>query len=212
MQSKLSLLALLALFLFSACANEEATTTGTPLPYLAPPEKMAERGVTEAEDFTIPDYRFVDQDSQYVTPATFDGSIYVADFFFTTCPTICPLMKTQMIRIYEEYEGDERVKFLSHSIDPVHDSVAVLQDFASRLGADSRQWHFVTGNKDSIYQIAESYMVSATTDPGAPGGYIHSGAFILVDEDRHIRGVYDGTTEAGSNKLMKDLEVLLREE
>ncbi|MEQ9102939.1 MAG: SCO family protein [Imperialibacter sp.] len=171
-------------------------------------------GVTTADTIyhTIADFRFLDQDSAWVTNETYNGKIYVADFFFTSCPTICPIMKTQMIRIYETFESNPEVGLLSYSIDPEHDTVAVLHDFAERLGVKSDKWHFVTGDKDAIYDLGEtSYMVVAGEDPDAPGGYIHSGAFLLVDKGRRIRGVYDGTVEEAVNELMEDMKILLKE-
>lgn len=161
---------------------------------------------------TIRDFSFVDQDSNVVTNETFSDKIYVADFFFTSCPTICPIMKTQMLRVYENYSQNPEVKFLSHSIDPEFDTVAVLHDFAERLGVKTDVWHFVTGLKDSIYAIGqECYMVTATTDPNEPGGYLHSGAFLLIDKQRRIRGIYDGTKPEKVDLLMDDIAILLDE-
>ncbi len=159
---------------------------------------------------TIRDFAFVDQDSSLVTNETFHNQVYVADFFFTSCPTICPVMKQQMLRVYEAYEQEPEVAILSHTIDPKHDTVAVLKDFAERLGVKSEKWHFVTGNKDSIYDIGEtSYLVVANEDENAPGGYIHSGAFLLVDKQRRIRGVYDGTIPEQVDILINDIGRLI---
>lgn len=161
---------------------------------------------------SIADFTFINQDSNQVTNDTFRDHIYAADFFFTTCPTICPIMKTQMLRVYETFREEDEVMFLSHTIDPDYDTVALLHDFADRLGVSSDKWHFVTGAKEDIYDIGQnSYMVTAMEDKNEPGGYIHSGAFILVDKERHIRGLYDGTDENEVNRLMKDMTRLLRE-
>lgn len=160
----------------------------------------------------IADFKFVDQDSNYVTHETFQDKIYVADFFFTSCPTICPIMKTQMLRVYDKYENNAEVMILSHSIDPEHDTVAVLHEFAERLGVKSSKWRFITGDKEDIFKIGQtSYMVSANEDPNEPGGYIHSGAFILVDKERRVRGLYDGTLPEAVDNLMKDMDILLKE-
>ena len=178
------------------------------LPYLG----RKEINGTDTLYHTIADFRFVDQDSSFVTKETFDGQVYVADFFFTSCPTICPIMKTQMLRVYERFEDNDQVGILSHSIDPKHDTVAVLREFAQRLGVKSEKWRFVTGDKEEIYKIGQtSYMVSAVEDPSEPGGFIHSGAFILVDKNRRIRGIYDGTKEDQVDRLMTDLDILLKE-
>ncbi|WP_460957692.1 SCO family protein [Spirosoma litoris] len=161
---------------------------------------------------SIPDFKFVSQYGDTVTARTLDNKIYVADFFFTSCPTICPKMKVQLKRVYEKFKGNPDVMLLSHTIDPAHDSVAVLKEFAQNLGVTGRQWLFVTGDRDKIYDLGQSsYMVTAQADSTAPGGVIHSGAFILVDKEKHIRGIYDGTTEAGVDKLMTDMTRLLAE-
>ena len=168
--------------------------------------------VTDSVYHTVPDFAFVSQYGDTVTNHTLDGKIYVADFFFVTCPTICPKMKTQLKRVYDQFRDNKNVVLLSHTIDPARDSVAVLREFADNLGVKDRQWLFVTGNRDAIYEIGEkSYMVTAQADSTAPGGLIHSGAFILVDTQKHIRGIYDGTTEEGVDKLMVDIKKLLDE-
>jgi protein SCO1/2 len=179
-------------------------------------DKIVEREVNGEVVFdTIPhkiaDFQFVDQDSMMITNDTFKGQVYVADFFFTTCPTICPVMKQQMLRVYEAYESDPEVAILSHTIDPEYDSVALLADFAGKLGVNASKWHFVTGLKEEIYEIGEgSYMVIANEDESAPGGYIHSGAFLLIDQQRRVRGVYDGTVPEQVDLLIKDIKRLKR--
>ncbi|MFD1186410.1 SCO family protein [Pontibacter rugosus] len=195
---------LLILAALSSCQEEEER-----LPILGP------REVQEGDTLyhTIPDFAFVDQDSTLVTPETFQGDIYVADFFFTSCPTICPKMKSQMLRVYKKYQGNDNVKFLSHSIDPAHDTVAVLRDYAERLGVDAGKWHFVTGDREAIFDIAQnSYMASALEDEAEPGGLVHSGAFLLIDSQRRVRGHYDGTKAEEVDQLMRNMDLLLNEE
>lgn len=161
---------------------------------------------------TIANFGFVDQDSALVTNETFKDQIYVADFFFTSCRTICPIMKTQMLRVYEATEQMPDVKLLSHTIDPEYDTVALLRDFANRLGVSSNRWHFVTGIKDSIYKVAQtSYFATAMEDKSEPDGFIHSGAFLLIDKDRRIRGKYDGTKEVEVNRLIADIKRVRKE-
>lgn len=160
----------------------------------------------------IAPFRFVDQDSTFITNETFAGKIYVADFFFTSCRTICPVMKKEMSRVYKEIEDDSDVLIISHTIDPEYDSVPLLRDFAARLGVSSRKWHFVTGEKDSIYKIAQtSYFATALEDSSDPDGFIHSGAFLLIDKEGRIRGKYDGTREVDVNQLIADIDRLRRE-
>jgi protein SCO1/2 len=157
-------------------------------------------------------FQLINQDSVFITRDSLEDHIYVSDFFFTSCPTICPKMKAQMLRVYEQFENDPEVLIVSHTIDPQHDTVAVLNTFAKNLGVSSEKWHFLTGEKDSIYALAESsYLVMADEDPNAPGGYIHSGAFLLVDKDQRVRGAYDGTMPDQVDLLMKDIELLKKE-
>jgi len=158
---------------------------------------------------TIAPFQFVDQDSSLINNATFKDKIYVADFFFTSCRTICPIMKTQMLRVYEATQEMPDVLLLSHSIDPEYDTVALLHDFADRLGVESKRWHFVTGVKDSIFKIAQtSYFATAMEDKTEPDGRIHSGAFLLLDKQARIRGKYDGTKEEDVNRLIADIKKL----
>jgi protein SCO1/2 len=118
-------------------------------------------------------------------------------------------MKTQMKRVYDTIQGKPDVLILSHTIDPEYDTVALLRDFAQRLGVESKKWHFVTGEKDSIYKIAQtSYFATAMEDKTEPDGFIHSGAFLLIDKAGHIRGKYDGTKEEEVNRLIGDIERL----
>lgn len=168
--------------------------------------------VTDTIYNTIPSFSFINQKGDTITNKDFDGKIYVADFFFTSCPTICPVMKKEMIKVYQKFKGNPDVKILSHTIDPAHDTPEVLNKFAADLGVDDLQWQFVTGDKDKIYEIGQgSYMVTAKSDSTVAGGYIHSGAFILIDKEKRVRGMYDGTTEAGTKKLIKDIDILLEE-
>lgn len=177
---------------------------------------LGRRTVNEQGDtlhHTIGNYHLVNQEGRQVTPGTFKDKIYVADFFFTSCPTICPTMKTQMLRVHQKFIDHPEFAILSHSIDPEHDSVAVLKEFAENLGIENDgKWHFVTGDQSEIYRLGQTdYMVTALADQSAPGGFIHSGAFILVDKNKHIRGVYDGTIAEDVDKLMEDIGLLLTE-
>ncbi len=161
---------------------------------------------------TIANFNFVNQDSTMVTNDTFADKIYVSDFFFTSCPTICPIMKAQMLRVYDTFTNNAEVMLLSHTIDPEYDTVALLKDYADRLEVTSEKWHFVTGDKEMIYEIGQrSYLVTVQEDQFQPGGYLHSGAFILVDKDRRIRGIYDGTKPDQVDRLINDIPILLSE-
>ena len=161
---------------------------------------------------TIPPFSFTNQYGDTVTEKIVEGKIYVTDFFFTSCPTICPVMKRQMLKVYKEFKDNPDVMILSHTIDPEHDTPKVLNTFAKDLGIEGKQWQFLTGPKDKIYEIGQkSYLSAAQEDKTAEGGFLHSGAFILIDKDKHIRGMYDGTTEEGTQKLMQGINSLLEE-
>ncbi len=161
---------------------------------------------------TIPDFAFINQDSQTITNADFAGKVYVADFFFISCPTICPKVKRQMLRLYERYEKDDRIALLSHSIDVRRDTVGRLRTYAEGLGVRAPKWHFVTGDKDAIYAMADDYFSIAVEDPSAPGGFDHSGKLILVDAQRRVRAFCDGTDPKAVNQFMRDIDLLLRAE
>lgn len=162
---------------------------------------------------TIRPFSFINQDSLLITDKTFENKIYIADFFFLTCPTICPKMTNELLKVYDVFKSNPHVYFLSHTIDPEHDTVSKLKEHAKDLGIDSKKWFFVTGNQDSIYALAnESYFAAAFADKDAPGGYIHSGSLLLVDINKHIRGVYNGTIPADTDRLIKDLKSLLAEQ
>ncbi len=194
---------------------QEAHPKTKSLPYLGEPgiTSHEENGKLVADTIypTIPEFSFTNQDGKMVNLKTFDGGIYVADFFFTTCPTICPKMKAELLRVYDAFKNEPRVKILSHTIDPEHDSVPVLREYASRLQVSSDKWNFVTGDKDSIYTIAEYYLCTAEEAPNEPGGYIHSGSLILIDHEKHIRGMYNGTKPEEVDQLIKDIPLLLGE-
>ena len=201
----------LLITVYCSCSNSQEK-----LPILGNREAIVKtvngKQITDTLYHQIPDFEFINQDSVKITQKDFAGKVYVADFFFTTCPTICPKMKTQMLRIFKKFKDNPRVAILSHTIDPRHDTPAVLKEFSKNLGIQNSMWQMVMGDKAKIYEIGQkSYMVSATDDPTQPGGIVHSGAFILVDKNRHIRGIYDGTEPKRVDKLMEDMDLLLSE-
>lgn len=175
---------------------------------------LGERDIVNGDTLypTIPDFSFIDQEGQPVTNETFRGKIYVADFFFIHCPTICPKVKANALRIYQKYRNDDRVMLLSHSIDTKNDTVEALQRYAQKLGIDARRWKLVTGDHDAIYGIADDYFSVAVVNPDAPGGFDHSGRLILVDTNRHVRSFCDGTNASDVDRFMEDIDALLEEQ
>ena len=184
---------------FFSCGPGEA-----PLPVMGLP---ADGGDTA----TIPPFAYTDQMGRTVTEKDFAGKVYIADFFFTSCPTICPLQTAHMLEIYKAFKDDERVMFLSHSIDPRHDSVPVLKKYADDLGIDHQKWRFITGPKADVYKQAKAYMSVAAEDADAPGGYTHSGYLLLIDQHRHIRAYSDGTQKSSVTELVPKIKLLLNE-
>jgi protein SCO1/2 len=193
----------------SCSSPSEKTSEPAELPILG------ERYVDDNQDtvyHSIADFAFVNQVGDTIRKEDMAGKIYVADFFFTTCPTICPVMKKEMLRVYELFKGDPNFRILSHSIDPSHDTQAVLKDYAEKLGVpDAATWNFLTGDQEKIFEIGQtSYLTTTMADDMEPGGFLHSGAFLLVDQQGRIRGVYDGTKTDQVDRLLADIPKLLK--
>ena len=215
MNSKSNLLLslyILTTLLFSACSNQAK------LPILGPREAVEIKnpdGSTSIDTVykTIPAFSFLNQDSAVITNDTFKDKIYIADFFFTSCSSICPTMHRHMKEIFEDYKDNDEVMFLSHTIDYKYDKPSVLKKYATKLGVDGKQWQFAYGTKDSIYKIAEKdYLVAVIEDSTEKEIYVHQGWLMLIDKKKRLRGAYEGTDEKSVAQLKKDLAVLLREE
>jgi len=202
-----------ALVLFQSCTNNSDER----LPILGnrePVERIVDgKTIIDTIYQTIPPFSYFNQDSVAVSDKDFNGKIYVADFFFTSCTSICPIMHRNMLDIYKEFKDNPNVKLLSHSIDIKYDLPSRLKSYAGKLGVEGNQWEFVHGSRDSIFNIAaKSYLVSAFEDSSDPQGLVHQGWFILVDTKKQLRGAYDGTKADQVKKLMDDMKKLLKEE
>lgn len=197
---------------FSACTGQHSSEEGKvsvseELPVLSP---KVWNGI-DSEYATVRDFSFLNQDSQVVRGADLMGRIHVADFFFTSCPSICPIMTGNLLKVHKAFQEDPRVLIVSFSIDPEHDKPSVLKKYAQERDIDTRSWWFLTGEKDSLYSVCmEDYLAYAIADEKAPGGYLHSGFLILVDANGLIRGAYDGTTESKVEDLISDIHKLLK--
>lgn len=198
-----TLLFTLILLLLISCKTEEKR-----LPYLGNIDVV--NGDTVYHH--VPDIQLIDQDSNLIRLSELPQKVYIGDFFFTSCPSICPKVAKQMLRIYDRYKEDDRVLLISHTIDQRHDSVSVLNRYAKNLGVDTDRWKFVTGQKDSIYHLADEYFVSAIEDPSAPGGFDHSGRIILLDKNRRVRGFAEGTDPESVTSFFDVIDKLLNEE
>lgn len=161
---------------------------------------------------TVQDFSFVNQEGKNVSQKDFEGCVYVTDFFFTTCQSICPIMSSQMELVAAAFKKNPQVKILSHTVNPEFDSVPVLAQYAQLHHADAKQWYFVTGDKKELYNIARTgYYLNAEQGDGGPEDFIHTQNFALVDKEKHIRGYYDGTNPKEVEQLISDIELLLKE-
>jgi protein SCO1 len=161
----------------------------------------------------IMDFALIDQRGDSLTLSDTEGRIIVADFFFTTCPTICPKMSVNMARVQESFKDEPRLMLLSHSVTPETDTPEVLYEYAERHDADHDRWRFLTGDRRQIYDLARrSYFAALDEGDGGPQDFVHTENFVLVDSRRRLRGFYDGTSDKDVDRLIKDLRVLLKEE
>lgn len=166
--------------------------------------------VTDTIYQTIPAFKFVNQYGDTITDKSLDGKIYVADFFFTSCPNICPVMHRNMLNVYNEFKSHDDFRILSHTIDPKYDTVPVLKKYADKLNVSGNTWWFLLGAKNDTYQIAKSYLVSVQ-EKNPAGQYVHDGYFILIDKQKRIRGTYTGTDPEEVKKMTGDIKTLMAE-
>ena len=196
--------AILTLFvLIVSCKQEEG-----PLPILGF-ESKGENG--EVIYHTIRDWTYTNQDSVEVSNKDLKENIYVTDFFFTSCPSICPRVTKEMLRLYEAFKDEDRVKLVSFTIDPKRDTPSRLTRYAGNLKVDTKKWWFLTGDKDFTYELANDYFNVAMEDEEAPGGFDHSGKLILVDQNGHVRSFSEGTDPKETPKMIRDIKRLLSE-
>ena len=161
----------------------------------------------------IVDFSLLNQNGDTITQENYRDKIYVADFFFTTCPTICPIMTANLVEVQAALANDPEVLLLSHSVTPEIDSVAQLKKYAIEKGVNDAKWNLVTGDKKQIYELArKSYLAVQEDGDGGPFDMIHTENFILVDKKRRIRGFYDGTKEEEMDRLLSDIEILKNSE
>ncbi len=161
---------------------------------------------------SISDFSLINQNGETVTQKDYEDKIYVTDFFFTRCQTICPIMTNNMATIQSAFISDDNVKFLSHSVTPIMDSVPILRAYADKKGVIDSKWNITTGDKKHIYDLArKSYFVVLDEGDGGVQDFIHTENFVLVDTKRRIRGYYDGTDSEAVNQLIEDIKLLQEE-
>ena len=164
------------------------------------------------KNHTISDFELINQNGKKITNKIYENKIYIADFFFTRCQTICISMAYNMNELQEYYKNDDDIMFLSHSVTPIIDSVSVLKDYAIKKGVIDGKWNITTGNKKHIYELArKSYFAVLEDGDGGIQDFIHTENFILVDKKRRIRGFYDGTNNEDMERLILDIKLLQNE-
>ena len=157
----------------------------------------------------IADFSLINQNGKNITHEDYKDKIYIADFFFTRCQSICPIMTNNMAKIQMKFKEDNSIKFLSHSVTPIMDSIPVLREYADMKGVIDSKWNVTTGVKKHIYELArKSYFAVVDEGDGGVQDFIHTENFVLVDKKRQIRGYYDGTNEEEMTKLVEDIKLL----
>jgi protein SCO1 len=160
----------------------------------------------------VPAFQFTDQYNETVSEQTVKDKIYVTEYFFTTCQSICPVMNNYLEKIYLEFKNSPEFIILSHTVDPETDSVSVLMDYAKQHGVTDKKWLFLTGTKQDLYSLArKGYLLNAEEGNGGPDDFIHTQNFALIDKERHIRGFYDGTDSVEINRLIQEIKILQKE-
>lgn len=175
----------------------------------------------EVQNRKAPEFGFVNQIGDTVTHKDLEGSIYLVDFFFTSCPSICPIMTANMMKVDKRFEGYDDFKLVSFTVDPERDTPETLAEYAEQRMINSNKWSFLTGEKDSLYAVAYDFLSSAMEDESAPGGFLHTEYFVLVDKEGYLRsredeqgniiGVYDGTSAPAIRNLIDDIKLLIAE-
>lgn len=166
----------------------------------------------KTKNHTISNFKLINQNGKIITQKDYENKIYVADFFFTRCQTICIIMAINMKELQEYYKNDDEVMFLSHSVTPVMDSVPVLRAYADKKGVLDKKWNVTTGDKKHIYNLArKSYFTVLDEGDGGDQDFIHTENFVLIDKEKRIRGMYDGTKKENMQKIINDITLLKKE-
>ena len=193
----------------------EALTPKKVLPIFQPNDvnyELVDSSIQHVKRFhKIKSFEFLNQNGEIISEKDYEGFIYVADFFFTTCPSICPLMTNNMVNIQNYIKDKNKVKLLSFSVTPEIDSVPVLKEYSIKKGVDDKYWNLLTGDKSKIYSLArKSFLVVKENRESNSHDMIHTENFVLVDREKRIRGFYDGTDDKDMEVLKKDIEILLQ--
>lgn len=216
---RISYLSFLVIFLFFSCKKSESEQSARvdTLPYFNEASftpNWIDANSKKREGFhKIPNFEFINQNGEKVTQLTFKDKIYITDFFFTTCPGICPMMTNNMLKLQAEFKDDKDILFLSHSVTPEKDSVAQLKKYALENNIIDEKWHLVTGNRKEIYDLGrKAYFVEENLgEPFGDDDFLHTENFVLIDKKKHIRGIYNGLNRASIAQLIVDIKQLKKE-
>jgi protein SCO1/2 len=211
---------LLLIVIIISCKNkkkEEFLSRVNTLPYYNnasfTPKWIGSKNNKLSSFHKIPNFELINQNGEKITQKTFENKIYITDFFFTTCSGICPMMTNSMLKLQDEFKKDTAVLFLSHSVTPAIDSVPRLKEYALDNGIMDKKWHLVTGNKKEIYDLGRKFYF-VEEDLGEPKGidaFLHTENFVLIDRNKHIRGIYNSLNRASLAQLIVDVKALQKE-
>ena len=212
MKIKTSYLSALLCFVFlvpSSCNTKEKKVLPIYNPADFKPE-LVDKTLREKTIYhTVSDFSLINQNGKVITQDNYKDKIYVTDFFFTTCATICPIMTNNMVKIQEAFLNDDDIMFLSLSVTPEIDNVSVLKEYATRKGVIDAKWNVTTGEKKHIYNLArKSYFAVVEKGDGDLQDFIHTPNFILIDKEKQIRGIYDGTNDEDIKRIIEDIQIL----
>lgn len=225
LQNRILFIFIVSLFFFS-CDKQvkkenikvEETSRVVHLPYYNEetfePNWIKPNSKEEQEFHKIPDFNLINQLGDTVSHKTFENKIYITDFFFATCPGICPKMTENMFKVQEEFKDDSDILLLSHSVTPTKDTVAVLKEYSEKYNIIDNKWHLVTGNKEQIYNLGRNeYFVEneLSLTPKDINDFLHTENFLLIDKNKHIRGIYNGLNRASVAQLIIDIKALQKE-
>jgi protein SCO1 len=198
-----------ALFILWFFKSEKESKPVRYLAYYGPKNALK---INDTTYHSIPDFDFTNQYGKKFGKKDVKGKIYITEYFFTTCKSICPIMNNNLQRVYAEFKNDEDFLILSHTVDPETDSVSVLLDYAKAHGVNDLKWQFLTGEKQKLYELArKGYLLNAEEGNGGEEDFIHTQNFALIDKEGHIRGFYDGTDSLEINRLILEVNLLKKE-
>lgn len=173
------------------------------------PELVDKNLQNQTKNHTVLDFQLINQNGKIITQDDYKNSIYVVDFFFTRCPSICPIMTNNLLKIQQQFSNRKDIKLLSISVTPTIDSISVLKEYANNKGVLDVKWNITTGDKKHIYNLArKSYFAVVEQGDGGLQDFIHTPNFVLVDKEKQIRGIYDGTDDIDVDRLIEDIQII----